>query len=65
MKSCWRIRWPPMMNNNVKLKIGAQIRVTVRKVWVALAEGCPYEGVLRQVFQNVLATRPTWVPARC
>jgi hypothetical protein len=47
------------------LKIGAQIRVTVRKVWVALAEGCPHEGVFRQVYQNLLATRPTWVPARC
>jgi hypothetical protein len=47
------------------LKIGAQIRVTVRKVWVALAEGCPYEGVFRQVYQNVLAMRPTWVPCRC
>ena len=47
------------------LKIGAQIRVTVRKVWVSLAEGCPYEGVFRQVFQNLLGTRPTWIPARC
>jgi hypothetical protein len=47
------------------LKIGAQIHVTVRKVWVALAEGCPYEGVFRQVFQNLLATRPTWIPVRC
>jgi hypothetical protein len=47
------------------LKIGAQIRVTVRKVWVALAEGYPYEGVFRQVYQNLLAMRPTWVPSRC
>lgn len=47
------------------LKIGAQIRVTVRKVWVALAEGCPYEGMFREVYQNLLAMRPTWVPARC
>lgn len=47
------------------LKIGAQIRVTVRKVWVALAEGCPYAGVFRQVYQNVLAMRPTWIPSRC
>jgi Transposase DDE domain group 1 len=47
------------------LKIGAQIRVTVRKVWVALAEGYPYEGVFRQVFQNLLAMRPTWIPRRC
>jgi hypothetical protein len=47
------------------LKIGAQIRVTVRKIWVALAEGCPYEGVFRQVYQNLLAMRPTWIPRRC
>jgi hypothetical protein len=47
------------------LKIGAQIRVTVRKVWIALAESYPYEGVFRQVYQNLLAMRPTWVPSRC
>jgi len=47
------------------LKIGAQIRVTVRKIWVAFAEGCPYEAMFRQVYQNVLATRPTWMPCRC
>jgi hypothetical protein len=47
------------------LKIGAQIRVTVRKVWVALAEGCPYEGVFRRVYQNLLAVCPLWVPCRC
>jgi hypothetical protein len=47
------------------LKIGARICVTVRKIWVALAEGCPYEGVFRQVYQNLLAMRPTWVPCRC
>ena len=47
------------------LKIGAQIRMTVRRVWMALAEGCPYEGVFRQVYQNLLAMRPTWVPCRC
>lgn len=47
------------------LKIGAQIRVTVRKIWVALAEGCPYEAMFRQVYQNLLATRPTWIPCRC
>jgi hypothetical protein len=47
------------------LKIGAQIRVTVRKLWVALAEGCPYEAMFRQVYQNLLATRPTWIPYRC
>jgi hypothetical protein len=47
------------------LKIGAQIRVTVRKIWVALATGCPYEGVFRQVYQNVLAMQPRCIPCRC
>jgi hypothetical protein len=47
------------------LKIGAQIRVTVRKVWIALAEGCPYEEMFRRVYQNLLAMRPTWIPSRC
>jgi len=27
------------------LKIGAQVRVTVRKVWVSLAEGCPHQNI--------------------
>ena len=30
------------------LKIGAQIRVTVRKIWVSLSTGYPYE-LFRQV----------------
>ena len=34
------------------LKIGAQIRVTVRKVWVSLTSGCPYA----KLFAQVLAT---------
>jgi hypothetical protein len=47
------------------LKIGTQIRVTVRKIWVAFAEGCPYEAIFGQVYQNLLATRPLWIPCRC
>lgn len=35
------------------LKIGAQIRVTARKVWVSMASGCPYAGVFGQVFRNL------------
>jgi hypothetical protein len=35
------------------LKIGAQVRVTVRKVWVALAEGCPYQDVFRVAYENL------------
>lgn len=35
------------------LKIGAQVQVTVRKVWVSLAEGCPYQDVFRVAWQNL------------
>ena len=35
------------------LKIGALIRVTVRKVWVALAESCPWVGVFRAAWRNL------------
>lgn len=45
------------------LKIGARIRVTVRKVWVSLAECCPYQHLFRQVCDN-LARRPP-IPLRC
>jgi hypothetical protein len=47
------------------LKIGAQIRVTVRKIWISLAEGYPYESLFRQVYRNVLSARPSWIPCRC
>jgi hypothetical protein len=35
------------------LKIGARIQVTVRKVWVALAEGCPYKDAFRTAYENL------------
>lgn len=47
------------------LKIGAQIRVTVRKVWIALAEGYPLQAVFRQVYERLRSLAPTWVPQRC
>ena len=31
------------------LKIGARIRITVRKVWIALASGCPHAALFAQV----------------
>jgi hypothetical protein len=43
------------------LKIGAQIRVTVRKVWVWLAQSCPYAGVFAQVWA-ALQRLPRWTP---
>jgi hypothetical protein len=45
------------------LKIGARIRVTVRKVWVSFAESCPYQAIFKQVFDQLVRLRP--VPLRC
>jgi len=42
------------------LKIGAQVRVTVRKIWVSLASGSPYATIFEQTFHNLLAA-----PLRC
>jgi hypothetical protein len=35
------------------LKIGAQIRVTVRKVWVSMASSYPWQDLYRQVWMNL------------
>ena len=35
------------------LKIGAQIRVSVRKVWVSMASGYPWQGIYQQVWSNL------------
>lgn len=45
------------------LKIGARIRVTVRKVWVSWAEGFPYREVFRRIHQNLIRRSP--IPLRC
>jgi Transposase DDE domain group 1 len=37
------------------LKIGAQVRITVRKVWVSLAGGYPYMELFQQVLGNLQA----------
>jgi Transposase DDE domain group 1 len=37
------------------LKIGALIRITVRKVWVSMAEGYPYAEQFRQVYARLQA----------
>lgn len=41
------------------LKVGALVRVTVRKVWVKLSSGCPNAEVFRRVHAN-LDRRPPW-----
>ena len=35
------------------LKIGARVRVTVRKIWVAMAQACPYAAVFRRAVANL------------
>jgi Transposase DDE domain group 1 len=37
-------------------KIGAQVRVTVRKIWVSFAEGYPYKDVFFRAFANLKNT---------
>jgi hypothetical protein len=45
------------------LKIGARIRVTVRKVWVSLTESCPYQSLFERVYDHLRRQQP--VPLRC
>jgi hypothetical protein len=42
------------------LKIGALMRISVRKVWVSLAGGYPYVALFRQVYEKLRA-----VPLKC
>jgi hypothetical protein len=37
------------------LKIGAAIRVTVRKIWISLSESCPYTEVFHRAWQQLQA----------
>lgn len=47
-------------------KIGARVRVTARKVWVALASACPYRDVFTQVYDNLRRAQPAVnPPLRC
>jgi len=45
------------------LKIGAQIKITVRKVWVSLSESYPYQQIFKQVYENLRRLCP--IPLRC
>ena len=42
------------------LKIGAQVHVTVRRVWIRMAAGYPYQEVFQQAFDNLQQ-----IPLRC
>ena len=45
------------------LKIGALVRVTVRKVWVSLASSCPYASLFRRVHERLSGLSPPAAPA--
>jgi hypothetical protein len=44
------------------LKIGASVRVTVRRVWLSMAESCPYRGLFARVYANLMRWLPQLVP---
>ena len=41
------------------LKIGARIRVTVRRVWVSLASAYPYEELFAKAYERLQKIPPT------
>jgi hypothetical protein len=45
------------------LKIGARIRITVRKVWLSFSEAYPYASDFAQILANV-RRYPAWAPPR-
>lgn len=51
------------------LKIGTQIRVTTRRVWLSWSQAYPYHEVFGKVYENLLGVapipRPALVPLRC
>jgi hypothetical protein len=47
-------------------KIGALVRVTVRKVWLSLSSACPYRHVFIQIYDNLRRAQPAMSPPlRC
>jgi hypothetical protein len=42
------------------LKIGAQVRISVRRIWISLASGFPYEGIFQLAYGHLQA-----LPLRC
>ncbi len=44
------------------LKIGALVRVTVRRVWLSLSESCPYQRLFAKVYANLKHWLPQLVP---
>ena len=40
------------------LKIGAQVKVTVRRIWVAMSSACPYQELFARVVEKLQRWRP-------
>jgi len=47
------------------LKLGAQVRVTVRKVWVSFSQAYPYRQIFHEVLANLRRATSTPTPLRC
>lgn len=47
------------------LKLGAQVRVTVRKVWVSFSQAYPYRQLFHEVLANLRRVMPIPTPMRC
>jgi hypothetical protein len=39
------------------LKVGARVKVTVRRIWVSLSQSCPYQHIFEQAYDNLAALR--------
>jgi hypothetical protein len=44
------------------LKIGASVRISVRRVWVSMAESCPYQQLFARAYANLRHWLPQLVP---
>lgn len=44
------------------LKIGASVRVTVRRVWLSMAQSCPYQRLFATVYENLKRWLPQLAP---
>jgi hypothetical protein len=40
------------------LKIGAQVRVSARRVYMSLASGYPYQGIFLKILENIKRAHP-------
>jgi hypothetical protein len=40
------------------LKIGAQVRITVRKIWVSMTSACPFASLFEEIYRNLQRIEP-------